>query len=291
MYYKDDVKVEGDTQTRTKTVQILEPDTLELDRSLINNNNKYVGYKLDRTDPASVPDVVTDGDVIKVYYIKDNFGYTVEYYYDNVKDDSKTESGTAEYQSTINNYIDKNITGYKFDKTENLPLTITENPDSNVIKVYYVRDSFGYTVEYYYDNVKDDGKTEFISAEYQTIINTYTDKNITGYKFDKTENLPLTISEITANNVIKVYYVKDNFNYTIEYYYDDVKDDSKTESSSAEYQSQITTYTNKNITGYKFDKAENLPLTISENPDNNIIKVYYVKEKFALSLIEQKTYL
>ena len=33
--------------------------------------------------------------------------------------------------------------GYKFDRSENLPLTITNNPDNNVIKIYYIKDSFG----------------------------------------------------------------------------------------------------------------------------------------------------
>ena len=38
----------------------------------------------------------------------------------------------------------------------------------------------------------------------------YTDKNITGYKFAKVEGLPLEISANAADNVIKVYYVKDD---------------------------------------------------------------------------------
>ena len=151
-----------------------------------------------------------------------------------MKDDSKTESSSAEYQSTIDSYTDKNITGYKFDKTENLPLTITENADNNVIKVYYIKDSFGYTVEYYYDNVKDDSKNEAGTAEYQSVINNYIGKNIAGYRFDKTENLPLTITENPSNNVIKVYYVLDDGNtktltYTVEYYKDNVKVEGDTQ--------------------------------------------------------------
>ena len=283
-YYKDNEKVEGDTETRIRTAQILEPDTLDLDRSLINDDNKYVGYKLEKTIPTNVPDVVNNGDVIKVYYIKDTFNYTIEYYYDNEKDDDKTETGSALYQSSIDSYPDKNITGYKFDKHENFPLTITENTDNNVIKVYYVKDNFNYTIEYYYDNVKDDSKTETGSALYQSTIENYTDKNITGYKFDKHENIPLTISANASNNVIKVYYVKDSFNYIIEYYYDNVKDDTKTETGTAEYQSTINNYTDKNITGYKFDRTEGLPLTISENSANNVIKVYYIKDSFTYSV-------
>ena len=38
---------------------------------------------------------------MKVYYVKDSFGYSIEYYYDGIKDNEKTETGTAEYGSTI----------------------------------------------------------------------------------------------------------------------------------------------------------------------------------------------
>ena len=36
--------------------------------------------------------------------------------------------------------------------------------------------------------------------------------------------MPLAVTEIVENNVIKVYYVKDKFNYTVEYYYNGEKD-------------------------------------------------------------------
>ena len=110
------------------------------------------------------------------------------------------------------------IDGYKFDR-DTAPLTITSNSANNVLKVYYVKDSFDYTVEYYYDGIKDDSKTEGpTKAEFASQITSYTDKNIDGYKLDKTENLPLTITSNSANNVIRVYYIKDSFDYTVEYY-------------------------------------------------------------------------
>jgi hypothetical protein len=36
------------------------------------------------------------------------------------------------------------------------------------------------------------------------------------------------ITSNSVNNVIKVYYVKDRFDYRVEYYYDNVKDETKT---------------------------------------------------------------
>ena len=155
-----------------------------------------------------------------------------------------------------------------------------------------IKMEYNYTVEYYYDGEKDTTKTDTIEATYQDVISTYTDKNITGYKLEKTENLPLTVSEVEANNVIKVYYVKDNFNYTVEYYYDGEKDTTKTDTIEATYQDVISTYTDKNITGYKLEKTENLPLTVSEVETNNVIKVYYVKRtdlSYTVNYLEKGT--
>ena len=61
----------------------------------INVTDKYDGYKFVGTEPEVIPDSVTNGDIIKVNYEKDTFEYTVEYYFDNVKDDDKTEVKSA----------------------------------------------------------------------------------------------------------------------------------------------------------------------------------------------------
>ena len=259
-----------------------ETETAKFNDVIENYEDKNItGYKLDRTEnlPLTISGNEADN-VIKVFYVKDTFEYRVEYYYDGTIDNSKTETETATYQDVINNYEDKNITGYKLEKTENLPLTVSEKAENNVIKVFYVKDEFKYTVEYYYDGTIDDKKTETYTATYQDVINNYEDKNITGYKLEKTENLPLTVSENPENNVIKVYYVKDEFKYTVEYYYDGQLNEENTETYTATYQDVINNYEDKNITGYKLEKTENLPLTVSENPENNVIKVYYVKDEF-----------
>ena len=59
-----------------------------------------------------------------------------------------------------------------------------------------------------------------------------------------------------SNNVIKVYYIKDNFDYTVKYFYDGVENTEKAETLSAEFGSQITTYADKVIDGYKLEKVE-----------------------------------
>lgn len=79
-------------------------------------------------------------------YYRRQYGYKVEYYYDGVKDDKKTETGSAWCKDVIRQYTDKTDAGYEHEKTENLPLTIGTNESKNVIKVYYKK--IGYTVTY-----------------------------------------------------------------------------------------------------------------------------------------------
>ena len=248
-------------------------------------DKNITGYKFEKTENLPLTIVADEKDnVIKVYYVKDTFKYNVEYYYDGEINEGETEEYTATFQDEITEYEDKNITGYKLEKTENLPLTITENPDNNVIKVYYIKDTFNYTVEYYYDGKINDSKTENLQATFKDVIEKYEDKNIIGYKLEKTESLPLTISANEKDNIIKVYYAKDIFKYTVQYYYDGILNEENTEEYTATFQDKITEYEDKNITGYKLDKTENLPLTVTENAENNIIKVYYVKDQFSYTV-------
>ena len=118
----------------------------------------------------------------------------------------RPEVWVSKFGSSISSYTDKNIAGYKFEKTENLPLTITSDASKNKINVYYVKDSFEYTVHYFYDGIEDTNLIEKSKATYQDIITTYTDKNKTGYALEKTEHLPLQITEKSENNVINIYY-------------------------------------------------------------------------------------
>lgn len=70
--------------------------------------------------------------------------------------------------------------------------------------------------------------------------------------------------------------------YTVEYYIDGKKNDSLTETAQAAYDAVITTYPDKCPTNYRLDKTENLPLTIDVS--GNVIKVYYVKNVFTLTI-------
>ena len=288
-YYKDGKKVENDTQVVKQTKQVLESDTLTVKKSEINVTNKYVGYKFEKTNPETIPNSINDKGVIKVYYVKDMFEYTINYYYNGKIDNSKTESSNAKYETVISTYPDKKEVGYKLEKTENLPLTVSEDKTKNVINVYYVIDEnqtkeLSYTVEYYKDGKKVENDTQVVKEtkhvlESDTLTVKKGEINVTdkyvGYSFVKTE--PSTIpNSIENKGIIRVYYERNSYDYEVHYFFNGNEDESLIETKSAKYNDVINTYTDKVKTGYKLQKAENLPLTIGV--ENNIINVYYVTD-------------
>lgn len=71
---------------------------------------------------------------------KGNKKYQIYYYYDNVRDTNKTLTFYKPVGTIIDSYVDQLKKGYVLDKTENYPLTITENVKENIIKVYYIKE-------------------------------------------------------------------------------------------------------------------------------------------------------
>ena len=218
-YYKNGKKVENDTQVEVVTVHVLQPNTLQVNQDKINTENKYVGYKLEKTSPETIPGEINNGGIIKVYYILDDgqtktLTYTVNYYKDGnlVKEDTETiyetkqvlESDTLTVNSEEINIKDKYV-GYKFVKTnpELIPEVI-EN--KGVIDVYYEKDTFTYEVRYYFNRELDESLTEKNVALYGDKITSYTDKAKEDYTLETVENLPLVISEDASKNIINVYY-------------------------------------------------------------------------------------
>ena len=253
----------GENYTTTPTEDI--PDYYEL-----------VQEKLPENAEGTMNGEVTE---VTYYYKLKEYEYTVNYFYDGVKDESKTDKLTATYGEQIKDYTDKVKPGYAFEKDEHVPLTITADSSKNVINVYYEKADFSYTVEYYYDNVKDENATESYTATYQDVIKTYEDKVKDGYRFDKTENLPLTITEVPENNVIKVYYVRKDTKVIVKYL---EKGTNKVLDESANYEipgKVFDEYTTeqKEFTGYNFVESTNN--TKGKMTEEVIEVIYYYELK------------
>ena len=140
---------------------------MEVDKDKINIVNKYRGYKFEKTNPAPIPEEVNNGDVIKVYYVKNNYNYTVEYYLDGVKDESKTEKVAYESRIEEADVEIKEISGYRFEKIENVPLVVSDNEEENIIKVYYLSE-YTITVNHidrYTNTIKDKEDIKKVKGE------------------------------------------------------------------------------------------------------------------------------
>lgn len=145
------------------------------------------------------------------------YNYTVEYYIDNVKNDSMTETGKADFGTVIDSYTNKCPDGYVLEKTENLPLTISVNGNANVINVFYKKNVFYLTIHYVYAEggaVAAPDHTENV-----TFNSTYsvTSPTINGYTADTT----VVSGTMPAENVeVTVTYTKrTDLSYTVHYYW------------------------------------------------------------------------
>ena len=278
-YFKDGVEVTADEQKETKPIWVNDTK-VTVEKSDINTTDKYEGFSFDADTTGVIPDTIGNDGVIRVYYVSNYYNYTVEYYYDDVIDNAKTDTFPAKYNTQVNRYDDKNIEGYKLERATT-PITITTDASKNVIRVYYVKDWFKYTINYYYDGVIDTSATVVDKAAFGTTIK-YSDKMDKlkeGFKFVKADGSPLVISINEAANVINVHYQSNLYTYTVEYYYDGIIDTEKTEKNAVKYNSVVNDYTDKCDTGYKFEKVEGLPLTIATDESKNVIRVYYVKDE------------
>ncbi len=315
-YYKDGVLQTSDIEKITKTVQVLET-TGKVETSKINVTNKYFGYKFDKTNPSSIPEVFEDGDVIDVYYVTDEskvkeLTYTVEYYIDGVLQTKDTQIVTKTVQVlesdnlTVNkseiNTKDKYV-GYRF-KESNPSIIPDEIKTGEVIKVYYILDEsqtkeISYTVNYYKDGVLQTSDIEKVTKTVQVLETTgkvETSKiNVTnkyfGYKFEKTE--PSVIPETFKDgDIIDVYYVTDEdkvkeLTYTVEYYIDGVLQTKDTQIVTKTVQvlesdnltvNKSEINTKDKYVGYRF-KESNPSIIPDEIKTGEVIKVYYILDE------------
>ena len=153
---------------------------------------------------------------IKVYYDRNTYNYRVEYYYENddgeLKQDlTATEYDTSLYGAEISTVTDKNRPGYYLGSRENYPLVVTENSDSNVIKLNYYKQDAQVIVKY----VDIDTQNEISNVSRETVSGkvgqTYDvsdkKKEIDNYRYvSDSENLTGTYVENDNNNTIEVVY-------------------------------------------------------------------------------------
>jgi len=227
----------------------------------------------------------------KVYIYEKQYKYTVEYYYDGVIDSSLTDTGYKAIGSAVT-HANKTKFGYVLDKvTPAGTITVSENTNENVIKVYYV--SAGSAIDDAYavsfaktaipgailadnDTVKDfvDGYTVTgisatlngdVNTKYETSKLTNETINIDDIEINLKDNGDIIVKSDDVTDINVDFYVEHQYtlNGTVGYIYSKVKIISAT-SIYFEDNSGLVTYTDGTLQSgesyvWEVDCGENIP--------------------------------
>ena len=294
-YYKDGIKQEADTEIEKTTVHVSESDTISVNKAEINTTNKYLGYKLEKTEPAQIPDTVENRDVIKVYYTIEEYDITYDLAGGKLPNGKENPISYTVNDSFVLEMPEKE--GYTFigwtGSNGNTPeKTITIAKGTTGDKEYKAN----YTINTYTLTYKVDGE-QYGEVENYTYGQTITPRNIPskeGYSFTGWGDIP---EKMPARNIVLEgsFYVDGTqvkeLSYTVEYYKNGIRQDSDTETKKIVVQvlepdtikvdkSKINT-TDKYV-GYNFEKIE--PQVIPDTVNNGyVIKVYYAAENYTIT--------
>lgn len=307
------VDKDGKVMTSDVLTEITEDETIILSFDIQINPDTETGwhktnegFNLVYTDSNNEAKIISSTKDPEVYWKQTEYNYVVNYYKDEItnKNDSnylgsETYKAVKDTEITENN-VDKSLympTGYEYNKIEfgnngETSIVITNDGTHNEINVLYTIKKFSYRVEYYKDNILFDSKLES-NIPYNTTVDStkyyLSEENIpTGYILDtdKSDNTTYTITD--NNIVIKIYYKKNIYAYTVNYYFNDVYDNTFTKTNEALYGDKLYArdfnlsseeLINKGRGDYFLNP--NRPynpdeITIEVDKNNNVINVYYV---------------
>ena len=250
---------------------------------------EYPGFTYDSTVEGTKTEGVITGDgqlVLKLYYTRNN--YKVTYEYEGTPPSGASALPTEEtykYGASVTVAEDATAPGYKFSGWDHEDFTMPA--EDVVIKgSFEARIDTKYRVEHYLENLNDEG---FILEEGKDYAAT-TDTKVTaepkeypGFTFDSTVVGTKTEGIVTGDGqlVLKLYYVRATYTYTIHYFYNGVEDEGKQEGPfQAKFGEKVNSYRDKSEKGKytQYDitssnKTEEAILVIGTG--ENFINVYY----------------
>ena len=216
--------------------------------------------------------------------------YSVEYYVEGLKEnefdfwnknefdasylieiEEDTETGEIQRKYDIDKY-NHEIEGFNYKYVE-------EDWQNYTLKLYYKRNS--YNISYSYVGQIPDCASELPENQtykYEEEISLPENPTAPGYTFSgwQTDYITMPAEDIEITG----YFIKDDVSkeYKIEYYFDGEKDDSLDETMNAEIDEEISIDPQKSLnfnnTHYSL-VSENHKINVSENTEDNVIRVYY----------------
>ena len=208
-HYKQNLEDDGFTLAETEEL------TGKTDTIATANPKTYTGFTLDGTVEGTVAsgNIAGDGSlVLKLYYTRNS--YEVSYAYTGtVPADASAlpEKAAVKYGASVTVAEAATAKGHTFSGWSTGDFTM---PAQDVeITGSFTANPYNVTVEYYFDKIQDTDMTRVQSVTYGETFTTAaaaeTDRNGVHYTLDWVENNGLTVSDIEADNVVRVYYAKD----------------------------------------------------------------------------------
>ena len=252
----------------------------------------YPNYIFTNIVPSVEETEISENASFCVYYEGDleaTYPYTIEYYKENelFQSVSKTvpmfgKSGTT--PRVVESCEDLCPEYYLPDSASSTSLPYTVSETNNVIKIHYQKDRlavYPYTIEYYKDGEALKTISGTVPVFDSPVITSYENYCPEYYIVDDTMSTPLPYTVSKEDNVMKVYYKKDEtarYPYTIEYY----KDEELFQSISGEVpvfgDTAVTSYEDLCPEYYLLDSEFTTALPYTVSKDDNVIKVYYKKD-------------
>ena len=189
--------------------------TGETDTTATANPKTYTGFTFDGTVEGTVAsgNIAGDGSlVLKLYYTRNSYDVTYAYTGTVPADASALpEKAAVKYGASVTVAEAATAKGHTFSGWSTGDFTM---PAQDVeITGSFTANPYNVTVEYYFDKVQDTDMTRVQSVTYGETFTTAaaaeTDRNGVHYTLDWVENNGLTVSDIEADNVVRVYYAKD----------------------------------------------------------------------------------
>lgn len=223
------------------------------------------------------------------WHTTQTYGYTVKYVDAIGTEIAEAESFTGTPNTTVIAQA-KKIDGYELNDAQSKSVLLDADNKEIVFKYRYIG-TYSYTVQYI---DKDTGKTVADEKKETTSKRVVTEnaKYVNGYVLISDTPQTITLSSDASENVIKFYYRALGEEIMIRYWVKHVIDngDGTTTLRAIEMKSetvakgQSATVVEKDVEkktfeGYKYDRADTLPSTFTDNSSSNSITLYYVKDE------------
>ncbi len=206
-YYQNNIRSEADSYTKTETVWVNDPDTIDV--TIDSSEGKYAGMTLDRTEPNIIPTKVKDGDVVKLFYVTNTYHLVIHYTYAKTGEVAAPDVDQWIVRGQTYNVASPAIEGYTPSNA-----TVSGTMRANDTEVTVVYEANTHTITY-----KIGGEADYTEIyKYGDKINPYNPSK-PGYHIEWSKDIPETMGD--QDIVITGKWVPYTYTFVIHYVYED----------------------------------------------------------------------